>query len=259
MVGLRDIKIIRLNSFCKKTTMDNPPELQLLAARVCLLHMGVYADGMLRMVSYGLLRAKDDDAFFQEMVRRDLPQLNPNKISEIAQLKKEIDLDQTLKGSKAASLIFMHAGVESCLTDLAKLIADLDPHSFVPLLKGKQISFETAFKGDALHLLREQALVYLETMERQSLVHKTRTMFRILKDPSLETSDFDEIRVKRIENLRNDCAHGRVDVADFSTYYEDLSYLKTVGNFFVNAIAKKYNIPNPKFDEFGLEEKQDTQ
>jgi hypothetical protein len=226
--------------------MKDSPELQILVARVHLLHMAGYANTLISMVSYGLLHAQDDDEFFREAVQRTFSDLQGGSLDEVTSLTKEIKLDETLKGAKGACLIFMHAGVEACLVDLARIVIKLDEKAWYPLIENKKFSVGELHDKSLATLLASEVNGYLGEMERQSLVEKTRTLFRVLRPtPSPRKSfTFDEARVKRIEDLRNHCAHGSVDVTDFSTFYEDLEYLRQVGEYFIEIVANKFSLKN---------------
>lgn len=218
-------------------------EIQLAVAHIRLLHMTVYSRGTLSMIFYGVSKAKTDDSFFEESIRSLFPSLDDASVSEIAAMKKEMDLELAIKGGQAGSLVFMHAGIEWCLVAVAKAIAEVSPNAFLPLLKSKQVSLQEALSQNLDELLTERIDAFLHLMDRQSLVERTRTIFRLINDSDLPRGIFDEARVDRIERLRNDCAHGRVDVADFSTINDDLDYLRQIGEFFIDTVAAKFGIP----------------
>ena len=217
---------------------------QLAIANIRLLHMAGSAAFNLGIILYGIAKAHEDPSFLKGALHEVLPHLDDRTLNEIFTIKRDADLDQVLKGGRAASLIFMHAGIESCLVSVARAIAKISPNSFLPLFKGKQILLADAISGSKESILSEQIESYLAQMDRQSLVEKTRALFRLINNQSLSSQGkFDEAKVRRIEGLRNHCAHGRVDLADFSTVSDDIDYLREIGEFFIDAAAKTYNIP----------------
>jgi hypothetical protein len=96
--------------------------------------------------------------------------------------------------------------------------------------------------------MHERIEIYLATVRRDSLLAKCVLLLRILQPESGIRGGFvyDSKRLELIESLRNDCAHGRVGIAEFSQIKSNLNYLHDVGTYFVDLVAAKYNI---KLDE----------
>lgn len=219
------------------------PEAHLAVANIRLMHMDLYSHATLGMLLFGVSKTKCDPSFFEDPIRDVFPVLDGAEVSELAELKKEVDLEMAIKGGQAASLVFMYAGIESCLVVVAKAIAAVSPKSFIPLLKAKQVSLNEALSCDRDELLAERIKAFLLLMERQSLSEITRNIFRLINDPDIPRGVFDESRVDRIEKLRNDCAHGRLDAADFSMINEDLEYLRQIAEVFIDIVSQKFDIP----------------
>jgi hypothetical protein len=81
------------------------PQIHLLTAHVKLLHMATYSETMIRMMSYGLLKASQDKDYYRDSVKQAAPHLEGEKLEEVTGLKQELDLDSAFKGAKAACLI----------------------------------------------------------------------------------------------------------------------------------------------------------
>ncbi len=217
-----------------------------MIAHVRLLHMVVYSSGTMSMILYGASKAREDQSYFENPIRSVFPHLDDEAISEIIELKKEPDLDTAVRGGQAGSLVLMHAGIEWCLIAVARAIATVSPGSFLPMLEKRQVTLQEALSQGHDELLNDRIESFLIQMDRQSLVERTRTIFRLINDSTISSGIFDEQKIERIEKLRNDCAHGRVGIADFSTIHADLEYLHEVAEFFIETVAKKFEIPYEK-------------
>ncbi len=206
--------------------------------------MAGYAHTMIRSMSYGLLKAMEDEDFFRSPVKDMLPQASEEQIEEIVKIKRNIDLDEALNGAKAAALIFVHTGLESCLEVIAQFDAQQNPNEWLFLVENQKVTIRDVVDRDRSKLLGSCVEKYLEKFERTTLPEKLKILLSILKPESGQYKDYvyDQENLLRIDKLRHECAHGKVDIADFSSIYEDIDYLRKTGEFFLNLMALKHEI-----------------
>jgi len=218
------------------------PKLSLLTAHFKLLHMADYAGTMVRMMSYGLLQAIEDEGFFRDSAKRGAPHLEGEQLQEVIELKQQTDFDTALKGAKAAALIFMHTGLEGCLEELAELDAKANPADWAHLCSKRKVALSDVLAKPQTEILRASLADYLHKFSRDSLLEKIRDMLSVLKPESgkLHGYTYDEAKLKTIDQLRNDSAHGRIGVTDFSNVYSDIEYLRSTGEFFLSMLAEKH-------------------
>lgn len=220
--------------------MPDSIQTRLLIADIKLLHMKIYADCMRQVVLRGLhhVTVKDILGGLEEIADD----------QKMVKLASEIYLDQAIKGSNAARLIFMHAGVEACLFSLIRATTEKDPEAFASLLVKREfkLNFGDYLNKERKTLIQEQNNKFLESIERQPLAKHAILLTRFLKRAPTMMSRYDQKRVERIENIRNDCAHGRVDVTDFSVIDDDIDYLFQMGEGFIEACAAHWDIQSPR-------------
>lgn len=219
-------------------------EIDLLKAHIRLLHMATYAETMIRMMSYGLLKASEDEEFFKETVVHWAPHLDEQKLQEVTELIRESNIDSALKGAKGAALIFIHTGLEGCLDELAELDAKANPNDWMHLFSDKKLNVKYVLQRKRDELIATLADDYIKKYKRNSLLEKLDALFSVLKPISGEMSHYryDREIIQRIDELRHDCAHGRIDLADFAIIYEDIEYLKQTGKYFLRLMANKHGV-----------------
>jgi len=219
-------------------------KIHFLTAKVKLLHMAGYAHTMIRTMSYGLLKALEDEDFFKQPIKDLFPSASDDQLSEIIRLKRDRDLDEALNGAKAASLIFIHTGLESCLEVIARFGAEQNPNEWAHLFGNKKISIKEVVENSPSELLKIYAEKYLDTFSREPLPEKVKILLSVLKPNSGQYNDYkyDQEKLIRIDSLRHECAHGGIDLADFSSIYYDIDYLKDTGEFFLHLMATKHKI-----------------
>lgn len=219
-------------------------KIHFLTAKVKLLHMAGYAHTMIRTMSYGLLKALEDEDFFAQPVKDSFPSAGDDQLSEIIRLKRSRDLDQALNGAKAASLIFIHTGLESCLEVIAKFGAEQNPNEWAHLFANKKITIKEFVDNSPSELLKIYACKYLNSFSREPLPEKAKILLSVLRPDSgqYEGYKYNQETLVRIDCLRHKCAHGEIDLADFSDIYYDIDYLKSTGKYFLHLMASKHNI-----------------
>jgi len=219
-------------------------KIQFLTAKVKLLHMAGYAHTMIRTMSYGLLKAIKDNDFFEQPVRDLFPSATDDQLSEIIKLKRDRDLDQALNGAKAASLIFVHTGLESCIETIARFGVEQNPYDWVHLFGNKKITINEVIDNDSSELMKNYASKYLKAFSRETLPEKAKILLSVLKPESgqYRSYRYNYETLDRIDRLRHQCAHGEIDLADFSNIYSDIDYLKSTGEYFLHLMAIKHNV-----------------
>lgn len=222
---------------------DYPPALTLSAAKINLLHMSGYASTMLMMVNLGIQRAMTEDGFFRQGFLDLDPGLQDENLAELECLMSDITEEHAINGANAAALIFVHAGLDSCLQQLLKLTAEIDGERWKTVIPEKKVSLADVHQRGVDSIVQERIAIHLETIRRESLLAKCILLLRILQPTTGNCSGFvyDSARVKRIESLRNDCAHGRVGLVDFSQIEGDLQYLREVGMYFIDSVGSRYH------------------
>lgn len=228
-------------------------ECLILAAQIQLSHMLIYSYNLLSIVSFGLHHALRDHNYFTEPLKEIAPHLAGAQLENVARMSREMTMDESIKGARAACLIFLHAGCESALSSVAKATA-LEPHRWNELINKKQVSIGDLIATDVETVLKNKIQEQLIEFDRDNLIRKTRTLFRLLQPPrnSSDGYTFSEERLTRIDLLRHKCAHGGCDIADFSTFEDDVEYLRQTAEFFVNSAAEVFKVALPRFQNMKL-------
>lgn len=219
-------------------------KIYLLKANIRLLHMATYAETMISMMSYGLLKISQDKEFFEETITHLAPHINEQRLQEITQLIKERNIDSALKGAKGAALIFMHTGLEGCLEEMVEIDVKSNPKDWMKLFPNKKERIKNLLQWNKDELIASLAEAFVKKYRRDSLLQKLDSLFSVLKPSSgkMKHYQYDKKEIQRIDDMRHDCAHGRIDVANFTTLYEDIEYLKQTGKYFLSLMADKHGV-----------------
>jgi len=107
------------------------------------------------------------------------------------------------------------------------------------MIEKRQIAIADVIASRPDEIIRKAIDAHVTDFSRDSLVRKTRTLCRLIRPTSMcsKKYTFSEDRLERIDSIRHKCAHGGFDVADFSTFQEDLEYLENTAHFFIEAAA----------------------
>ena len=228
----------------------NEAESRVIAAHLNLLNMSIYSSTLLSVVNFGLHHASRDNTFFTDPLRRIAPHLDDASLAEMSKLTRELTTEQAIQGAQAACLIFIHAGCESALTNVAK-VAATEPTRWHEIITKKQLTVGDLIGTASEEIIRQKIDEHIVEFDRDSLIRKTRTLFRLYQPctSALPGYIFSEERLQRIDALRHRCAHGGCGVADFSTFDDDLEYLRQTGEYFVRlaAVAFKIDLHEPHF------------
>lgn len=218
-------------------------ESRVIAAHVNLLHMSIYSSTLMSIVNLGLHHALLDNSFFTEPLRQIAPHLDAESLAEMSQITRELTSDQAMKGAQAACLIFVHAGCEAALTNAAK-VSLAEPSMWHDILARKQLTVADLVGTSPDQIVHQKIEEHLIEFDRDSIIRKTRTLFRLYQPnaSALPGYVFSEERLQRIDALRHCCAHGGADVADFSTFDDDLEYLRQTGEYFIRVAAAAFKI-----------------
>jgi hypothetical protein len=74
--------------------------LHFLKAKIKLLHMAGYAHTMIRTMSYGLLKAIEDEDFFKTPIKNLFPHASAEQLEKIVKIKRNIDIEKALIAQK---------------------------------------------------------------------------------------------------------------------------------------------------------------
>jgi len=228
----------------KKRSMSKESVFHLYGASLMLMHMAVYSSAQRSITNYGLYHATMDDSYFSAPFIEAFGPLDDDKLKDIVKSSKEMSIEIIENGSKASALVFMYSGCESCLMSVFK---EAQPSLFYKLLEEKTASLGEFISKDITTILDEKIDEYIDWLSRQSLLKKTRDIFRLLAPSQIACQaldfKFSEEVVRKIESMRNDCAHGRIGVSNLSDADQHVDYLIDLGEFFINLSALSLNLP----------------
>jgi len=127
---------------------------------------------------------------------------------------------------------------------IAKFDAQQNPNEWLHLFGNQKVTIKDVVDHKRSKLLGNCVEKYLKLFEREPLPEKLKILLSILKPDSGRYKDYvyDQGNLIRIDKLRYECAHEKVDIAEFSSIYEDIDYLKNTGEFFFNLRASKHQL-----------------
>jgi len=205
--------------------------------------MACYSSTLLGIVGHGLKHALQDDEYFTRGFRQLKADIDPSSLQYIGGLQREITIEHASKGAKAACLIFHHAGLEAALEKVAAASV-IEPDRWHKIIGDKKLTIQDLVNKAPSEVIRSKIDERLIQFERDPLISKTQTLFRIYHPSAtiLSGYGFSEERLTRIDRLRHQCAHGGCDVADFSSFEDDIDYLTRTGEYFINSAANALGI-----------------
>src|SRR5438552_6730772 len=116
------------------------------------------------------------------------------------------DLENTLRRTASASLVFAHSVFEGCVYDLLRMTVEAGPEDWLPLISNKQVTVSdltTQHQDDILLRLVEERF---QSLERQAVLEKIDRLFAVVR-PSTNRQKFpqyvyDRARIEQIDNVR---------------------------------------------------------
>jgi len=227
----------------------SPAETKLFVAKIRILHMSAFSGTLLSLAYLGLHSALTNPTYFTSIVTGLNPTVEGDHLNEVAEIVRDLHSDQGKKGVQAAVIVFMHAGMESALTDTVEAFFEARPHKFYKFITDKKITISELLNLGKDEIIKTKIKEFLSDLERRPVLKKTSTLFTLLENSySSEKYSFDGERLARIDSLRHQCAHGGADVADFSNFDDDLAYLRETADFFIDAASAALDIKLPQAD-----------
>jgi hypothetical protein len=156
--------------------------------------------------------------------------LTPDMVRFLVTETTAMTIDQAKIASDAASIVFMHTVLDAAAFDYCRVAALAAPRDWERFLKDRKVSL-LDIQTSSFDALFQAALgLYLNQLERESLLRKTDLLFSLCPPEKALTAGgdksyvFDRDRLERIDLFRHEIVHGgeierRVENADEETDY----------------------------------------
>jgi hypothetical protein len=155
-------------------------------------------------------------------------------------------LENALRRTAAASLVFAHSVFEDCVSILLRITCEACPDDWQPLVASKKIEISqvlTKSKGDILLQLVQE---HLRSLEHQSLATKLNTFFKVVRPPKnkrrFPNFTYSPHRIEEIDQTRHTVTHNDSLAYDPIRLDDDIQYLTTSLIWLGTMLIDKYHL-----------------
>jgi hypothetical protein len=150
------------------------------------------------------------------------------------------------KAIDAASLVFAQSMLDDSAWSYCRVCALIAPQDWEPLLEAKKIDFATLRDSSASSIRDELIQAALSQLERESLLKKVDTLFRLCNPPKnlalIDNYAFERSRLEAIDNKRHRIIHANGLTAELGDIDDDLEYIRETSNFLMGLVHQKYGV-----------------
>ena len=216
--------------------------------RITLYH-GASAVASLKAMAYaGLSRSVTE-------LRADVEKFNslneaPEELRRYIEMRRLFHIlqrDSAKAAVDAAALIYAHAILDAVVFKLCSLSVELDPSSWTTEIEGKQVRLSDLRTHAVEHVRSKMLQAYLSGLERESLLRKCDTLFRVIRPATtrgiLKKYKYSRERLVSLDDLRHDLVHKLAFHRKLRQPDAKMNYLLNTGHFLVNLVAKRYGAP----------------
>ena len=156
----------------------------------------------------------------------------------------------------AASLVFVHSGVDATISDLCRVTHLIDPSRWRPFVEAQKVSLSELNSASPDELWKARLQTHLEALEQESIKKRTERIFAICKpsntfDP-IGKFKYDVTTLERLDKLRQDIIHGSGPTT-IPNCDAELEYLVKVGLFFFAMVNTTFGVKVNPLYSLGLE------
>ncbi len=145
-----------------------------------------------------------------------------------------------------ASIVLMHSALDAALTDLCRIAALLRPSDWEPFLERQQVPLASVKSEPYSALLNAKLNAHLDALERDSLLKRSDVLFAICHPPAgytpLNGYAWDRAELERLDGLRHDLVHGRLDGQALTDVEKNIEFLVKTGLFFWSMLHDTYGV-----------------
>ena len=117
-----------------------PAKSKLFAAKIHILHMSSLSKNLVSLVYFGIHHATTDLDYYDKVAKDIGQSMSAQACREVGDIMRELASDQGAVGVKAASTVFMHAGLEAALLDVINAFFYEHPEQFYQFVSERKIS-----------------------------------------------------------------------------------------------------------------------
>lgn len=161
----------------------------------------------------------------------------------------------------AASLVFGHAVFDATLFDYCRAIALWSWKEWLDLIKDRRVSISEVEQSSTYRTLLNSIDKYLSQLERESILKKADTLYRVIKPGDYQTTvreyEYSRERLEAIDNARHEAVHRLRFHEGFEGVEETINYLRKTVVHFMGLVHRRYGLkidPNVRAgatDSFG--------
>jgi hypothetical protein len=213
--------------------------------RVSLYH-GAAAVASLKAMAYSGLshsvaELKRDVEKFNSLTE---PPEELRKYIEMRRLLHIVQRDSAKAAVDAAALLYAHAILDAVVFKLCSISVALDADAWAEEIEGKQVRL-SELRVNAVEQVKGKMLkAYLSQIERESLLRKCDTLFRVIKPATtrgiLKKYKYSRERLALLDGLRHDLVHKLMFHRKLRQPDAKADYLLNTGHFLVNLLSRHY-------------------
>jgi hypothetical protein len=145
----------------------------------------------------------------------------------------------------SAILIYAHSILDTLIFRLCGVSVSADPDAWIPLIRERKVSFHQVQSTSTVSELQLTLLkVYLEQLERQSLLVKCDTLFKVTKPARIQgilsKYRYSRERLTSLDKTRHDLIHKLKFHQKIRRATAKVGYLLNTGQFFINLMKKHF-------------------
>lgn len=160
------------------------------------------------------------------------------------------DLEQALRRTAAASLVFAHSVFEGCVYDLLRMTVQAGPEDWLPLINNKQVTVSDLAAWSKDEILLGLVQERLGSLDRRSVLEKIDKLFAIVAPPPnrqrFPNYVYDRGRIEELDQIRHAVVHENPLGYDPVRLKDDLNYLLVSLLWLGGPVIDKYDLHNKR-------------
>jgi hypothetical protein len=158
------------------------------------------------------------------------------------------ELQAAKRRAGSASLVFMHAIFEECVSDCLRVAFLAAPSDWLPVVNKKTVSLEDLSVSDLAHLQMKIIQEFINSLGRQSLMKKLGIFFQVVR-PSDNLSrihgyQYSQIRIEQLDQARHVAAHDDPVAYNPDKLEADVEYLRMTVMYLLAILIERYDVHN---------------
>jgi hypothetical protein len=177
-----------------------------------------------------------------------LPELAGNDFQNSLSNQIKSEFPNVLRRIASATMVFAHAVFEDCIQRCLKISFCAAPDDWLPEVKERKITIEDTQNKSLSDLYEQKIQSRLQDLERESVLLKLETLFRIIRPPNnhpkIPSYVYDLEKIRQIDEARHIAAHKNPLSYEPSNLEDDVQYLQTTVLYILSLLIDKYKIEN---------------